>query len=131
MTVDKMQEQNWPFFKRDELKCRFTNECAMSPEFMTKVVMLRNRFGKPMVVTSAYRHIDHPAEKSKIAKGKKAGWHNAGRAIDILVCGTDAWQLVRYATEMGLSIGINQRGLHAQRYIHIDDRPPPQMIWSY
>ena len=124
-----MSDQNWRFFKRDELQCRFTQECEMNEDFMQKVIILRERFDRPMRISSAFRHSTHPAERSK----QKPGWHNAGRALDCLVSGTDAWQLVRYATEMGMSVGINQRSdiPHSKRFIHIDDRPAPQMIWSY
>ncbi len=126
-----MDDQNWPHFSQAELACKFTGSCHMDPIYMSKLEMLRERFGKPMRISSAFRHLDHPAEKSKTAKGKPPGWHSKGRAVDVLVSGTDAWQLVRYATEMGLSVGISQRGPHEHRFVHIDDRPAPQMIWSY
>jgi uncharacterized protein YcbK (DUF882 family) len=99
----------------------------MNDLFMYKIESLREEFGKPMRVSSAYRDpVRHPAESRKTVPG----YHAQGRALDILVSGNDAWRLVALAMDYELSVGISQKGPHEHRFIHLDDRPEP-IIWSY
>ena len=100
----------------------------MKPEFLSKLQELRNRYGKPMRVTSGYRCPDHPIE----AKKSTPGAHASGCACDIGVEGADAHALLKIAFELGFSgIGVQQKG--SGRFIHLDTlksttRP---MLWSY
>jgi len=99
----------------------------MDEEFMKKIIALREEYGSPMFVTSAYRHPTiHPIEKVKDNKG----YHAKGRAMDIHVTGMMAHRLVAIAMRMGFSCGIQQRGDFSKRFVHLDDRADP-IIYSY
>ncbi|KZX61306.1 peptidase M15A [Alcanivorax sp. HI0033] len=98
---------------------------------MEKLQALRTEYGKPMTVTSGYRHPTHPIEARKASPGA----HASGRAADIAVQGGDALKLIELALKHGFTgIGVNQKG--DGRFIHLDDlkhepgRPRP-WVWSY
>ncbi|MCH2040295.1 MAG: D-Ala-D-Ala carboxypeptidase family metallohydrolase [Saccharospirillaceae bacterium] len=128
-----MCDWHWKNFSRKELQCKETGECNMSPSFMDRLQALRIEFGKPMVITSAYRSRRHSAEKNK----RRPGTHSLGCAVDVAVSGEDAIQLILLARVHGFTgIGVNQKGPRKERFIHLDDaakqswRPRPH-IWSY
>lgn len=113
-------------FSREELQCKHTGSCEMSEAFLQKLEDVRNKFGKPMKVTSAYRHESHPVEARK---GSLSGYHVQGRAVDVAVRGEDAVELIQIALECGMGgIGVQQKG--SSRFIHLDDREN-RTIWSY
>ena len=128
--------RNWniyaPQFRGGECSCRHGGRALMVPAFMDKLHRLRMEYNRPMTITSGYRCPDHPAESSK-ADGP--GAHAHGRAADIAVSGTEAFQVVRLALAAGFTgIGVAQKG--ASRFIHLDDladglRVVRPMIWSY
>jgi uncharacterized protein YcbK (DUF882 family) len=103
----------------------------MDAEFMDRLQRLRTAYGKPMTVTSGYRHKTHPKEVAKALPGA----HTYGRAADIAVEGHDAMRLIRLALDFGFTgIGVQQKGFG--RFIHLDDMPaggrlPRPAIWSY
>jgi uncharacterized protein YcbK (DUF882 family) len=131
-----MDWDKYPNFSEDEFKCSHCGECDMDPEFMEMLQDLRIRFGKGMTITSGYRCHDHPNEEQRTRMGK-SGSHTTGQAADVLVSGGDAYRLLWLAMQMGfLGIGVNQKGDHSGRFIHLDrvkDNPqiPRPMIWSY
>jgi zinc D-Ala-D-Ala carboxypeptidase len=113
------------YFKPHELACRHTGLCQMNAEFMAKLDRLREAYGKPMRLSSAYRHPSHPSEAAK----RVPGLHTQGRAVDVLVAGSDAYALVKLALAHGFGgIGVSQSG--DARFIHLDNREIPT-IWSY
>ncbi len=120
------------YFTQYEFKCSHTGECDMDPEFIRKLNELRTAFGKPMKITSGYRHTTHPIERKK----KTPGAHTTGQAADIAVSREDAFHLLRIALNTGVfnGIGIQQKG--SGRFIHLDTlittstRPRPT-VWSY
>ncbi len=130
-----MSDTNWPHFSRKELECHCgCGQMGMDAGFMQKLVELRKTFGKPMRVSSAYRCSKH---NERVSKTGLNGPHTTGQAIDIQVSGEDAFELLFFAIGFGFAgIGVNQRGLHAKRFIHLDrleslpNRPRPR-IWSY
>ena len=114
-----------------EFKCSHTGQCDMNPEFIDKLNDLRLAFGKPMKITSGYRHTSHPIERKKQTHGA----HTTGQAADIAVSREDALDLLSLALTRGFTgIGIQQKG--SGRFIHLDtlknspERPRPT-IWSY
>ena len=119
-------------FSRDELKCKFTGECGMSEVFLTKLETLRQHYGKPIRLSSAYRSPDHPVEKakSKDGKPKSTGYHALGRAADLLVWNADGARLLQIAIQMNLFGGYGFSFTGANRFLHLDDRED-LMIWSY
>jgi len=103
----------------------------MDSEFMTKLNLLRNNFGKPIYLSSAYRCPAHNRKEG----GRPA--HENGRAADIAVMGGDALEIIGLAVSLGFTgIGIKQHG--SGRFVHIDtlqkdefgDSPRP-WVWSY
>ena len=73
-----MSEQaRWPDFHASELKCR-CGQCdsdgrEMDPVFMTLLQRLRQVYGKPMFLNSAYRCSKHPNERNKAVHGDAVG----------------------------------------------------------
>ena len=110
--------------------------CGMLPEadFMRRVQMARDLFGRPMPVSSGARC---PAHNAKESKTGLTGPHTTKRAIDVQVSGPDAFYLIRVAMKCGFTgIGVSQRGPHGTRFVHLDDLPdapgqPRPTVWSY
>ena len=98
---------------------------------MEELTRLRDNWGKPMIITSAYRHPTHPIE----ARKDKPGAHTTGRAVDIAVRGDEALNLLQLILDHSFTgIGIQQKG--EGRFIHIDNLEPIEgwprpTIWSY
>lgn len=125
---------NWEkskYFQKKEFDCQHTGENEMQEEFIMRLNDLRHEFGKPMIITSGYRHATHPIE----ARKKSPGAHNSGCAADIALNGQDAYQLLSLAFSMAFTgIGVNMKG--NTRFIHLDTltgssgvfRP---IVWSY
>ena len=89
---------------------------------------LRTKYGKPMTITSGYRHETHPIE----AKKERAGMHTKGIAADVACNGQEAYHIMKLAFDLGFTgIGVAQKG-HS-RFIHLDifTKPPRANIWSY
>lgn len=120
------------YFTIDEMKCQGTGECDMNGEFMEKLNALRKELDRPMIINSGYRH---PAHNSAIG-GVKDSPHVYGRAVDISVMGTIAYDIINLAFKYNMTgIGVAQRGAHERRFIHLDDMTsethPRPWIWSY
>lgn len=127
-------EPDWddfPNFSRSEMACQHCGRAEMDEDTMWKLQELRDSFGKPMRVSSAYRCPQHPIEAGK----SKPGAHASGRAVDILVQGSDAYALIMLAMRQGWQgIGVQQKG--DGRFIHLDDLTskegwPRPTVWSY
>jgi zinc D-Ala-D-Ala carboxypeptidase len=125
------------FFSRGELQCRcgqFCNyDCPMDSEFVKRLDDLRERFGKPLKVTSGYRCAKH---NSNVSSTGATGPHVSGKAIDFGVSRGDGHALLEIAMSMGFSgIGIAQKG--TGRFIHLDDLTADETnnmrpwLWSY
>ena len=111
----------WKNFSSEELKCKHCGEEKIIPEFMDRLQALRKDYGKPMKISSGYRC---PIHNRNVSKTGDDGPHTTGRAVDILCHGKEAYDLLHLALLHGFTgIGINQKGLKASRFIHIDDIP--------
>ena len=102
----------------------------MDASFMRKLEALRLEWGKPIRLSSAYRSVSHPRERTKLNgpgmhHGKKG---TGGQAVDVLIERGEAVEFLRLAIKYFNGIGINQKG--EGRFIHLDDRETPA-IWSY
>ena len=124
---------NWIYFTEQELACKGTDECDMHPEFMDKLIAVREDYNEPMIITSGYRHLAY----NDTIGGAKNSPHLYGRAVDVKVVGGDALELIGAALRHGMTgVGVKQRGDHDRRFIHLDDMPqsdthPRPWIWSY
>jgi len=120
------------YFKASEFLCSATTSENMDADFIKKLNALREAYGKPMTITSGFRHPKmHPIEAAK----KNPGAHSTGQACDILIEKENAFKLLSLAFICGFTgIGVNQKG--SVRFIHLDTiadstlRPRPT-IWSY
>ncbi len=125
-------------FAPDEFACRCgacgSDGMEMDLNFIFALDQLRERAGYPFVITSGYRC---PAHNNAVGSTGFDGPHTTGRAADILVSGERAFHLVQQCTLGGWmrGIGINQRGPHEKRFIHLDDLEGPEhprpRIWTY
>lgn len=120
------------YFSHEELKCRCCGENLMRPGTIAKLDNLRVICG-PLVLSSAYRC---KAYNIKIGATQT---HASGQAVDILCHGLLAFEILKNAAGCGfLGIGINQKGPHSKRFIHLDDLPQDPVsgvyrptVWSY
>lgn len=129
-----MKDWRWPNFTPAEMACKHCGECRMHPDFMDRLQALRIQLGFPLPVSSGYRC---PAHNRRVSSTGDNGPHTTGRAVDILIHGERAVQLVGAALRFRFSgLGIGQKGSVADRIIHLDDlapggaHPRPR-IWSY
>ena len=122
-------QTSWKNFPEKELRCQHTGFTNPNPEFkvlMDKIQELRDLYGKPLSVSSAYRHTSHPIESKK----SKGGQHTIA-AIDLKVSGEASVEVLKLALRLGFTgIGVHQKGNFNQRFIHLDLRSSPWM-WSY
>ena len=131
----------WPNFSPFEMRCRCEGtpheircgcggQVVVSPSFMDRLQELRGHLGFALSVTSGFR----TPEYDRAIGG--AGVHPEGCAADIAISGERAYLMDIIITEMGFrGVGRHQRGLHSDRFIHIDDldipsHPRPR-IWTY
>jgi len=123
-----MNWDNYPNFSEAEFTCSHSGKCEMQASFMDKLQALRTAHGKAMTVTSGYRHETHPVEAEK----DRPGIHTMGLAVDIACGGSDAYNIMRRAFELGFTgIGVAQSGRN--RFLHLDTytKPPRSNVWSY
>lgn len=69
----------WPNFSAAEIACRGTGAIKINPEAMDKLQALRDRLGKPLIIRSAYRSLEH----NRAVGGAPASKHMQGTAFDI------------------------------------------------
>lgn len=121
------------YFRAQEFACKHCGNIRMDPFFLERLDRLRERYGKPLVVSSGYRCPEHNAAVSSTGP---AGPHTTGHAADVMVSRAEAHALLRVVFDMRAftGIGVQQKG--ASRFIHLDDLPtapgrPRPTIWSY
>ena len=117
-------------FTKIEFDCRETSRNRMCAEFLDILQEIRDRWGKPINVTSGYRDPSHSEEVNK----KSPGAHAYGVAVDIAIGGKDFIPLMIIAYECGIRrIGIVQK--KGKRFLHFDigdrDLGFPAVGWTY
>jgi len=118
---------NYPNFTKTEFDCSYTGKNEMQPSFMEALQKLRTEYGKPMVVTSGYRDPTHPQEAKKPAPGQ----HSKGLAVDIACDATEAHKIIKLAMAHGFKgVGVSQRAGTA-RFVHLDMREGPAVVYGY
>lgn len=121
----------YPNFGPDEFRCKHTGKDGMSAEFMQKLQLIRADYGKPMRITSGYRHPSHPIEASK--GGLSRGEHTTGRCADIACEGDQALLILTIALTHGITrVGVKQHG--TGRFIHLGIGAPGlanPWLWTY
>jgi uncharacterized protein YcbK (DUF882 family) len=122
-----MNWADYPYFTKAEFDCKHTGKNEMQPEFMAKLQLLREKYGRPMIVTSGYRHWTHPVEARK---GHTTGEHTRGTCADIAcTSGAERYKIIQLALQLGFPrIGI------AKNFIHLGIGGaglPSPTIWDY
>ncbi len=105
----------------------------MEPLFLKKLDELRDNYGKPIILNSAYRCPDHnrAVSSSKSVNGP----HTTGKAVDIRTSRKEAYTVLSLAFLAGFTgIGVAQKG--SGRFIHLDmlgslEGAVRPTIWSY
>ena len=120
-------------FSDEELRCSCCGENLMDEEFLKRLQTVRNKFGRAMHLSSAYRC---PVWNDQVSMTGRKGPHTTGRAVDVLLSGPDALRLVSLAVDCGMrGIGIKQTAPHEARFVHLDDLTgeagPRPWMWSY
>ena len=118
------------YFHPKEFACSCCGNTGMQTDVLEALDMIRESYGKPMVVSSGYRCPVHPSEVFRSSAGR-IGEHTQGLAADIAVSGSDARDLVKVALDLSVPrIGVNQKG--SGRFIHLGFcQSKPAGIWSY
>ena len=104
-------------FKVREFKCKGTDEVYIDHELLVFLQQIRNHYGKPLHITSAYRTAKH----NKAVGGKNNSQHLKGKGCDFYIEGIDTLELYYYCD---LLIGDNGGvGYYPDKHIvHIDTR---------
>ena len=117
----------YPNFDKAEFDCKHTGGNEMKHEFMQVLQAVRAELGRPMSITSGYRHWTHPVEAKK---GKTTGEHTMGTCADVAcIDGRHRYELVTLALKHGITrIGI------AKTFVHLgigSGHLPIRVIWEY
>lgn len=135
ISQNNWQSSRWPNFKASEFVCKGTGEMMMLDSMLDKLQALRDMYGKSITISSGYRA---PEYNNKVSKTGFTGPHTTGAAADIRISGRDAHELLTlvFQSKAFTGIGINQRGPHTERFIHVDmllndAKSPRPWVWSY
>jgi len=120
-----IQENNIKHFQVKEFVCKHCGEVIIESELLKILEELRNFLGKPVIITSAYRCIEH----NRAIGGVPGSAHIRGYAVDVKVLNSNTrFRIVKFLLDHGITrIGI------AETFIHFDLDPekPKNVIWHY
>ncbi len=124
-----------PYFTVEELNCNATGKIVLAEGFADRLILLRNRFGKPMMVSSCCRS----AEYNKKIGGEPDSFHiyDMERHGFIGTCAADVdiddhtekGELFALAWQLGWSVGFNNNFLHLDRRSDYTDLK--QVVFGY
>lgn len=124
----------WADFTLEEFACNCCGENFIKASFIDQLQRLRTEAGFQFIINSGYRC---PKHNRRVSSTGLSGPHTTGRAADVKVSGSQAYQLIALALEHGFTgIGIKQGGDWSQRFVHLDnledseDRSRPR-VWTY
>ena len=113
-----------PSFTVREFRCRDGSDVVMIDESLVVLLQcIRERFGKPITITSGYRTAAH----NKSVGGAKSSQHLLGKAADIQVADTTVEAVAAYAESLMPDWGgVGRYPVKAGRtkgWVHVDTRP--------
>lgn len=117
------------YFSKKELMCSHCQEYHFNKNTLLRLNGLREEFGKPILLSSAYRCKDYNNLRGFTQT------HATGQAVDVICDRIDAVKILKLALKYGFTgIGVKQKG--EGRFIHLDDLPMSKTrirptIWSY
>jgi len=110
-------------FNSSEFRCGLGRPCnctetIINPKLVDLLQDIRDHFGRPLTITSAYRCPDY----NRSAGGATGSRHTKGDAADITVNQTTPRSVARYAEEKGINgIGLYETGADGY-FVHVDTR---------
>ena len=112
-------EWRWPTSRPAEIACRGTGKLLIHEPALDTLQALRDRLGKPLIVTSGYRSPEH----NEAVDGAPHSKHMEGTAFDISMANHDPVAFEAAAREVGfLGFGFYPRS----NFMHIDLGPARQ-----
>lgn len=112
-------------FSKKEFCCPCCGEYNANELMLEVLQKMRDTYGKPMHVNSAYRCKKH----NKEVDGKPTSAHLRGMAVDIMVPSSeDRYKLIYSAFVAGFArIGIANTFIH----LDVDGKKPSPVMWVY
>ena len=108
-------------FKSTEFDCHGSKCCSstlIDEKLVEYLQQIRNHFGKPVNVSSAYRCEVH----NKNVGGATGSRHKKGQAADIYITGIKPAEIAKYAESIGiLGIGLYETDADGH-FVHVDTR---------
>lgn len=108
-------------FNSLEFMCSGTSCCSyclIDDKLVEALQKIRDHFGQPVTITSAYRCAEH----NKKVGGSSGSYHTKGQAADIKVKNTAPAAVAKYAEYIGiLGIGLYETAADGY-FVHIDTR---------
>ena len=108
-------------FVSTEVDCKGSGCCSQTTfdEKLIEILQkIREHFGKPVTITSAYRCPTH----NKRVGGATGSYHSKGQAADIVVQGVSSREVAKYAESIGvLGIGLYETASDGY-FTHVDTR---------
>lgn len=108
-------------FKSTEFDCHGSKCCSstlIDEKLVEYLQQIRNHFGKPVNVSSAYRCATH----NKNVGGATGSRHMKGQAADIYITGVKPAEIAKYAESIGiLGIGLYETDADGH-FVHVDTR---------
>jgi zinc D-Ala-D-Ala carboxypeptidase len=106
----------WPSFSPREIACKGTGSILINADALDKLQALRDRLGKPLVLTSAYRSPEH----NRRVGGAKASKHVEGIAFDVRMDNHDPHEFEAAAR----AVGFKGFGYYPKSgFMHVDTGP--------
>lgn len=105
----------WPSFSPQELACKGTGRVMLDFRALDMLQALRNRLGRPIILTSAYRSPEH----NTAVGGARRSNHMEGIAYDVVMTNQNPELFERAAVASGFR-GIGH--YPASNFMHIDAR---------
>ena len=93
------KDWRWQSFSPREIDCKGTGRLVVDSEALDKLQALRDRLGKPLILTSAYRSPEH----NKRVGGAKNSRHMQGDAFDVMMTNHDPYVFESAARAVGFS----------------------------
>ena len=126
--MSSLDRQITPHFAESELRCRCgCGAMLFMDAAIEKLEALRVECDFPFVISSGYRCPDH--NESVSSTRSRTGPHtvreDANVVVDVLACGSHAAKIVELAPRHGFTgVGVQQKGPHGKRFIHLDAIKP-------
>ena len=106
----------WSSFSPREIACKGTGKVLVNEDALDKLQALRERLGKPLILTSAYRSPEH----NRRVGGAKNSKHMEGIAFDVRMDNHDPHEFEAAAR----AVGFTGFGYYVKSgFMHIDTGP--------